>query len=261
MNTISMINRIEETYCIGFKTKSNKDELILKLADSDDDKFEIKVRVTPQIRLSIAVTIEKYGASFLHLINKSDTNKRRQLVEFAKKNNKGDISIYINKNKIELDDFINNNLEWNDFKIQFNEVPFEENEDEVVRALTLLIGMMFTLFNYSIEGFEEGNKEDIHISRYERNPVNKQICLAYKGYKCVICGFDFEKTYGEVGKNTIEVHHTTPVSKMGIGYVVNPIEELIPVCSNCHTIIHKRKMPYTVEEVKQMISENNIQKD
>lgn len=40
---------------------------------------------------------------------------------------------------------------------------------------------------------------------------------------------------------------------MGPGYIVKPLEELVPVCSNCHTIIHKRKEPYTVDEVKSML--------
>ena len=253
MNVASIKDKIEKTYCIGFKTKSNKDELVFKLSDSDDDEFEIKVRIIPQVRLSITVGIEKYGASFLHLINKSDANKRQNFIDFAKNNSKGEILVYINKNKIELNDFINNNLEWNDFKIQFNEIPFEEKEDEIVRVLNLLIGMMLTLFDYSIEGFEEGNKKEVHANKYERNPLNRQICLSYKGYKCSCCGFDFEQTYGEIGKNTIEVHHTKEVSKMGKDYIVKPLEDLVPVCSNCHTIIHKKEPPFTIEEVKAML--------
>ena len=257
MNITSIINKLERIYYIGFTGKSSEDGFTLNLSESDDDKFEINVRVIPQTRLSVTVKIEKYGASFLHLLNRSDTNKRQNFIDYAKGNDRGEILVYINKNKVTLENFVDDKSEWNDFKIQFHEIPFEENEDEIVRILTFLVGMMFTLFDYSIEGYEEGNKEDIHISKYERNPVNRQICLAYKGYKCSCCGFDFEKTYGEIGKNTIEVHHIKLVSKMDNNYIDKPLEDLVPVCSNCHTIIHKREIPYSIEEIQEMLKRNN----
>ena len=50
---------------------------------------------------------------------------------------------------------------------------------------------------------------------------------------------NFEQTYGELGKDFIEVHHLHPVSQGE--RKVNPIEDLIPLCSNCHSMIHRQE--------------------
>lgn len=79
------------------------------------------------------------------------------------------------------------------------------------------------------------------------------ICEHY-GYKCAICGFDFESQYGEVGKEFIEVHHIVPISSTAGEHDVDPINDLIPVCSNCHSILHRRRPePYLPDEVRLMI--------
>lgn len=50
----------------------------------------------------------------------------------------------------------------------------------------------------------------------------------------------FEKTYGPEFKNIIEVHHIVPLNQIGEAYVVDPINDLIPVCPNCHTALHSK---------------------
>ncbi len=104
------------------------------------------------------------------------------------------------------------------------------------------------------ENFYEGALTQIHVNRYERNRKARDECLRHYGAKCIICGFDFEKTYGEVGRNVIHVHHLKPLNEIGEKYEVDPIEDLRPVCPNCHVIIHKRNPPYSIDEVKTMIS-------
>lgn len=70
----------------------------------------------------------------------------------------------------------------------------------------------------------------------------------------MICGFDFEQTYGKAGHNYIEVHHVVPLSDSNGEVDVNPEKDLICVCANCHRIIHRRRdLIYTADEVRQMI--------
>lgn len=107
------------------------------------------------------------------------------------------------------------------------------------------------------EDIFEGSKVTVSVNKYERSKRARQACLNHYGYKCSVCGFDFEEVYGEVGKKVIEVHHLKPVYSIGKEYRVNPIKDLIPVCSNCHTIIHKRKIPFTIEEMKQKLKKDN----
>jgi predicted HNH restriction endonuclease len=88
--------------------------------------------------------------------------------------------------------------------------------------------------------FVEGEQETIFTTKYERNPQARAACLAYHGYTCKICSMSFEKTYGPEFKDIIEVHHIVPLNQIGEAYVVDPINDLIPVCPNCHTAIHSK---------------------
>lgn len=91
------------------------------------------------------------------------------------------------------------------------------------------------------ETYPEGVKIMSFVNRYERNPIARKRCLEhYNSYKCQICQFDFEKSYGEIGKEFIHIHHITPISEIGEEYEVDPINDLIPVCPNCHAMLHKK---------------------
>ena len=66
-----------------------------------------------------------------------------------------------------------------------------------------------------------------------------------------------EQIYGIITKYIIEVHHIVPLSQIGKQYIIDPTKDLVPICPNCHTIIHLKKDPcYTIEEVKMMIEES-----
>ncbi|WP_369039549.1 HNH endonuclease [Stenotrophomonas maltophilia] len=103
-------------------------------------------------------------------------------------------------------------------------------------------------------GQMEGMLSKVVVNKYERSPANRAACLAYHGTRCKGCGFDFGTAYGEIGCGFIEVHHSVPVSSMGEDYIVDPINELIPLCSNCHSMIHRRSPPLLLEELIAIIS-------
>lgn len=86
----------------------------------------------------------------------------------------------------------------------------------------------------------EGAKKQRFSSIYERDPKLRQQALTIHGYSCAICEFNFEKTYGEIGKGFIHVHHIKPLASSG-ETKVNPRKDLIVVCPNCHSIIHRHK--------------------
>jgi 5-methylcytosine-specific restriction enzyme A len=87
--------------------------------------------------------------------------------------------------------------------------------------------------------FYEGAKKTITVNAYERNADARQACINEFGCSCMICGFNFESVYGERGKEFIHVHHIVPISKANNEYKVNPIKDLIPVCPNCHAMLHR----------------------
>jgi 5-methylcytosine-specific restriction protein A len=70
------------------------------------------------------------------------------------------------------------------------------------------------------------------------------------GVRCQACGFDFSEFYGVLGEGFIEIHHRTPVSRMGPDYVVVPSTDLVPLCANCHRMVHREDPPIPVEEIR-----------
>lgn len=106
------------------------------------------------------------------------------------------------------------------------------------------------------EPLVEGATIQVLANRYERNPGARKKCLDhYKSCKCQICEFDFEKEYGIVGKDFIHIHHIIPISEIGHEYQINPIQDLIPVCPNCHAMLHRgiEGKTLTVMELKHLI--------
>ena len=66
---------------------------------------------------------------------------------------------------------------------------------------------------------------------------------------------DFEKVYGLIGRGYIEVHHVESVARLAPGTILDPGTDLVPLCSNCHSMAHKRRpVPYTVNELKDMVA-------
>lgn len=102
------------------------------------------------------------------------------------------------------------------------------------------------------ETYREGKSKDITQTRYERNPEARKMCLLHYGYSCKVCNFNFEAYFGEVGKSFIHVHHINQISEVGQEYEVDPIKDLIPVCPNCHAMIHSKRPAFTIEEIKEI---------
>lgn len=102
----------------------------------------------------------------------------------------------------------------------------------------------------------EGAKKEIVVNRYERNREAREKCIAAHGCKCVVCGMDFEKVYGPIGRGYIHVHHIVPLSSIGKEYELDPINDLIPVCPNCHAMLHRHDPPLIVDELRNAIMGN-----
>lgn len=105
----------------------------------------------------------------------------------------------------------------------------------------------------SSQTYVEGATKQITINAYERNYKARHACITHYGLNCGVCNFNFEEKYGEVGKGFIHVHHLTPISSIGEKYELDPIRDLRPVCPNCHAMIHTRRQPYSIEEMKRIL--------
>lgn len=105
-----------------------------------------------------------------------------------------------------------------------------------------------------IEKTADGKVKVSYTTTYERNAKNRRLAIKIHGTKCQICGFDFEKNYGERGRGFIEVHHIKPLYENQKEVIINPKEDLICVCSNCHKMFHRKKdkVPTPKELMKSM---------
>ncbi|NID09530.1 HNH endonuclease [Fibrivirga algicola] len=101
----------------------------------------------------------------------------------------------------------------------------------------------------------EGAKKQIYVNVYERDKAAREACIKHWGAKCRVCEMTFEAQYGPVGEGFIHVHHLKPIAKIGQAYRVDPINDLIPVCPNCHAMLHRRDPAYSVIELKAIISQ------
>ena len=100
----------------------------------------------------------------------------------------------------------------------------------------------------------EGDRRLVEHLRIERSQANRRQALLYHPHVCSICGFDFDQVYGaDLAEGYIDIHHIKPLAEIG-ACAVNPKTDLIPVCPNCHRMLHHRfKNSVTIEELRQKV--------
>jgi 5-methylcytosine-specific restriction enzyme A len=118
-----------------------------------------------------------------------------------------------------------------------------------------MLGLSLALLPIEQDGFgdAEGGLVRVEVNRYERSAINRAACIEIHGAICQACGFDFAIRYGGLGVGFIEVHHIEPVSGLLPGTIVDPAHDLIPLCANCHAMIHRRTPPLSVAELQAAI--------
>lgn len=101
--------------------------------------------------------------------------------------------------------------------------------------------------------YREGKKAVVQINTYERNPAARVACIKRYGAKCCICGMDFGAFYGPEQEGLIHVHHIRMISQTEGEHMVNPEDDLRPVCPNCHMVLHSKPGGYSIEDVVNMV--------
>lgn len=266
---------LEQAYDIPFSITAYASKGELKFAIEPEHlkgiSFVINLVFKNEIRLNMFFEPHKFSMPMIKAMSQSDPSQKKSFVSMARlmKNSGAKISFRINEIECNCEEFDEWPSDWNKVDIKASVLPIitENEEHPNYRKLALfwgtrMTGLALSLLklekldeneNAEIKGFEEGNKIRALTNKYERNSVNREICLSHYGYNCAVCGINFEKFYGPVGKKFIHVHHVIPVSEMGEHFIVDPLNDLVPVCPNCHSMMHRADPPYTVEELKNMI--------
>jgi 5-methylcytosine-specific restriction enzyme A len=94
------------------------------------------------------------------------------------------------------------------------------------------------MINQEIDTYE-GIKKQITVNKYERSSIARAKCIEFHGVNCIVCGINFKEKYGKIGEGFIHIHHIVPVYKIGKEYKVDYKKDLVPVCPNCHAMLHR----------------------
>ncbi len=151
-------------------------------------------------------------------------------------------------------------LEWLVLRPRFKNLFTQEERDEARRRLKGFVREAAKvrrererLYPDELEmgrTYAEGAKRQIRVNAYERDPRARKACIAQHGTRCTACGLSFEERYGRIGRGFIHVHHLRPLSAAGKADRVNPQTDLVPICPNCHAMIHRSKRPLTISRLK-----------
>jgi len=262
---------------IGVKCDLRQDEngLHADIKPLDLDPAEgFTVRVSAGWRRIESVFIPgNFSANLINAIAKAEPHEFSLFQSFASSCRDAGDTVAVKVNELPVDPFNREDwpAEWSSFSLQIISPPVaidrdqeEMLEDMIIRygggLLLMVVSLVPLKERYTEElpaGLPEGAKQRIEVNRYERSHINRAACISRHGAICAVCGFDFHERYGDIGKGYIHVHHIVPVSQLGEGYVVNPTEDLVPVCPNCHSMLHRKDPPFTVMELRDTISSNS----
>jgi 5-methylcytosine-specific restriction protein A len=105
--------------------------------------------------------------------------------------------------------------------------------------------------------YREGAVRRVEVSAYERDQRAREACIAVRGCRCSVCEMDFETRYGERGKGFIHVHHLKPLAARKRAYTLRPQKDLMPVCPNCHAMLHTQDPPLSVAELRAELTQRD----
>lgn len=103
--------------------------------------------------------------------------------------------------------------------------------------------------------FSEGALSSYVSTRYERSSAARRACIALHGTTCAVCDINFGHLYGKHGEGFIHVHHLYPLHNAGATRKTDPVKDLVPVCPNCHYMLHRGNKLLSPKTLKEMMKQ------
>jgi len=252
------------------RTEDGYPVVLIRFADlKPPHGFSIKVKLSWK-SFGIRFTQDSFSKHLVQDMGLPDIGKRTVATSFvmALKQYGGRLDFKVNGAEIDPQDMQCWPEDWTTLDINYDRLGVEpdleqflDGGSDVFQQFLDYIGIIVSLlpvekdsYEEPLEGLPEGMLVREEVNRYERNRLNREACISIKGTTCQVCGFNFAEKFGELGDGFIHVHHIIPVSQLGEGYVVDPSTDLVPVCANCHSMMHRKDPPITVEELKELIA-------
>jgi predicted HNH restriction endonuclease len=148
---------------------------------------------------------------------------------------------YLEEHKSELNYLLNNNFQYSDIIKNLKDIETQSRKAHFFDENTFI---------------SEGELKQTESEVYQRSKKLRDFAVQHYTVdgkiSCACCGFNFSDFYGEdIGKDFIEIHHIKPIFAYE-GDDINKtlaeaVKNLVPVCSNCHRMIHRKQTILPVE--------------
>ncbi len=237
--------------------------------------FSIVVARTHR-QLEASFRADNFAASLLRRMSEADASARATFGTLVAQTRNAGALVYVGINDNPAEVFPDPNIPWKRVELDVSlRVPSGKLQpDDVFNCAVLATSSCFSMALALLVsedagetvpcnevGLPEGARIRVEVNRYERRPANRAACIVHYGTRCQACDFDFFDAYGKLGEDYIEVHHRTPVSEMGNGYFVNPVLDLVPLCSNCHSMVHRVDPTMRIEDLKAILVARRANRD
>lgn len=245
--------------------KRNNDIIAIRLSDlSRNEGFVLTIQKTWR-RITFETKFERFAGELLKTIEESPVEAKDSFanlyLSFPKTTH---LTLLVNHCETPIDSFKDGKSKITSFQIrsELKNIEFTEIDQKVLiqicaesvwQILCLMMIFLQKKISDDYSPLKEGTEIEKTVKEYERNPVYRDIVIALKGTACSVCNMQYKDKYGAYGEDFIEMHHVTPVSKIKHGHKFDPLTDLVPVCSNCHAIIHRQKIHRTISDVQNAI--------
>lgn len=209
------------------------------LSERTDDKFSQKVR-----NLRAHSTFERFGYAEYR------GPARTGYVEITEKGKK-----HLTRNQNFLNYLLINDFTYQDLTANLKKIEAKKDKRRI------------ETFDENVI-IQEGLKSITEETVYQRSKQLRDYAIAYYtkhgGIDCNCCTFNFTDFYGkEIGKEFIEAHHIRPIFQYEnenlIITIKKAVTNIMPVCSNCHRMIHRNwKKPLEIKVLIDGINQNGI---
>ena len=81
--------------------------------------------------------------------------------------------------------------------------------------------------------------------------MNRRAAIQRHGVQCFGCRREMAEMYGKIAKGYIHIHHVKPLATLQNAHF--DIKDLVPLCPNCHAIVHLENPPLSIERLKKLI--------
>lgn len=104
----------------------------------------------------------------------------------------------------------------------------------------------------SLPLFDEGFPRTIEITRHERSSRNREAAIRKHGVRCFGCQREMAEMYGHIADGYVHIHHAKPLAALEDATTPD-IDDLIPLCPNCHAVVHLEEPPVTLDGLRGLI--------